>query len=212
MSNIQTVDHVNSEADNIRAAIQEDAAQQLLKFAKGTYSKKEEEVPVGTEFVAYCRMWVKAWIKFIDKKIVEKKLYKVALGERRPPREELDDTQKMNTEYDPWSDQYFLPMENLATGEVVIFVTSTYGGREAVRNLCDEYQKRTRAGQFGQPIVQLAVGKWKSKKFGEQPCPTFEIVGWDDKQADMNASEVSIAAALPVTAKPRDDMDDEIPF
>lgn len=143
---------------------------------------------------------------------MEKKLYKVALGERRPPREELDDTQKMNTEYDPWSDQYFLPMENLATGEVVIFVTSTYGGREAVRNLCDEYQKRTRAGQFGQPIVQLAVGKWKSKKFGEQPCPAFEIVGWDDKQADMNASEVSIAAALPVTAKPRDDMDDEIPF
>jgi hypothetical protein len=41
MSNIQTVDHPNSEADNIRAAIQEDAAQQLLKFAKGTYSKKK---------------------------------------------------------------------------------------------------------------------------------------------------------------------------
>ena len=87
MSNIQTVDHVNSEADNIRAAIQEDAAQQLLKFAKGTYSKKEEEVPVGTEFVAYCRMWVKAWIKFVDKKIVEKKLYKVALSEKRPKNE-----------------------------------------------------------------------------------------------------------------------------
>jgi hypothetical protein len=77
MSNIQTVDHPNSEADNIPAAIQEDTAQQLLKFAKGKYSKKEEEVLVGTEFVVYCRMWVKAWIKFVDKKIVEKKLYKV---------------------------------------------------------------------------------------------------------------------------------------
>jgi len=213
MSNIQTVDHLSTEANNIRAAIQEDAAQRLLKFAKGKYTIKEEEVPLGTEFIAYCRMWVKGWVKFIDKKVVEKKLYKVALGEKRPPRDELDEVEKINTTHDPRGDQYFLPLENLETGEVLIFITSTWGGREAVRELCDEYGKRIRAEQYGQPIVQLAAGTRKTKDYGDVPRPAFEIVGWDDKQADVNAPEVTIAAAIPVTAKPpRDDMDDEIPF
>jgi hypothetical protein len=221
-----------TEAENILGAAQEDAAfDKILKFRKGNYQIGDDPVPLGTEYLAHAAAWTKGWIKFVEGKSADRKLYRVARGERPPQREELDERDE-NTwptgpdgrPSDPWVYQYLLPLENLTTGEVVVFATPSIGGRQAVSNLCKEYAKRKLKGQTGQPIVALAAAEMPTKNFGKVPRPAFEIVGWDDTNTDADSSvivaDASVAAAIPVqptmraekaTAK-RDDMDDEIPF
>jgi hypothetical protein len=87
------VQHSSSELENIQTAAQLDAAfeNKFLKFKKGTYFIGEEEVALGTEFLAHTTAWTKSWIKFADGKLAELKMYLVARGEKPPEREELDD-------------------------------------------------------------------------------------------------------------------------
>ena len=227
--NTNTLTTDNTEAKNILGAAQEDATfDKFLKFKKGEYLIGDDPVPLGTEYLAAA--WTKTWVKFADDKVVERKVYRVARGERPPQREDLGDLDEAKwprgrdgKPFDPYVFQYLLPLENLTTGEVLIFVTPSIGGRQAVSNLCKEYAKRKMKGQNGQPIIQLAVGEMPTKNFGKVPCPVFEIVNWDDTGDGLAATEASLAAAIPVQpalstkktateSKKHDDMDDEIPF
>ena len=137
-------------------------------------------------------------------------MYSVVNGEHPVARNDLDEIEKANTDDDPWSIHYYIPLENMETGEVVVFTTSSIGGRGAVSDLCESYANRRLKGNVGQPIIKLAVGELPSKKHGPKPAPKFEIVGWDDGENEVY--EMS-SAAIPVkTVKAADDMDDEIPF
>jgi hypothetical protein len=106
---------------------------------------------------------------------------------------------------DPWVYQYLLPLEDLASGEIVIFVTPSAGGRRAVADLCSTYAKRVSKNAIcGQPIVKLAKVDMPTKKFGKVPRPCFEIVGWDDKAGG--------AYETPPAVESEDEFADEIPF
>ncbi len=108
----------NTELENILGAAQEDAGfERLLKFRKGEYFIGDALVPLGTEYIAHAIGWTKCWIKFVDDEVAERKVYRVALGERPPEREDLDDLEKDNwpegidgNPADPWSLQYLLPL------------------------------------------------------------------------------------------------------
>jgi hypothetical protein len=211
-------------ATNILNAAKEDAAfDKILKFRKGDYFIGEDPVPLGTEYLAHAANWVKAWIKFSDGKVADRKLYRVALGERPRQREDLgsfDENEwpsgRDGKPIDPWAFQYLLPLENMTSGEVVVFVTGSIGGRQAVSDLCKAYANRKLSGQDGQPVIQLAVCEMPTKNFGKVPRPLLEIVGWED--AESAFPKASLAAAIPVqprakkAAAKNDDMDDEIPF
>ena len=140
-----------TEVENILGAAQEDAGfEKLLKFRKGDFFIGEELVPLGTKYIAHAIGWTKCWIKFVEDEVAERKTYRVALGEQPPEREDLDDLEKDNwpegidgKPADPWSLQYLLPLEKISDGEVVIFTTSSFGGRRAVADLCTAYAKRT---------------------------------------------------------------------
>jgi hypothetical protein len=181
------VQHGGSELENIQAAAREDAGfEKILKFKKGVYFIGDEEVAPGTEFLAHAAAWTKCWIKFADGEVAERKLYRVALGEKAPEREDLDDLDQDNwpegldgKPADPWLYQYLLPLENLESGDVVIFATASFGGRRAVADLCSAYAKHTKKTGCGQPIVKLAKTDMPTKRFGKVPRPLFEIVGWD---------------------------------
>ena len=82
-----------TELENIHTAAKEDFGfEKLLKFAKGEFFVGQDEVPLGTEFIAHCTMWVKGWIKFNDDdEPPQRKMYRVAYGETPPEREDLDD-------------------------------------------------------------------------------------------------------------------------
>ena len=141
-----------TEVENILGAAQQDAGfEKLLKFKKGEYSIGEELVPLGTEFIAHAIGWTKCWIKFVDDEVVERKVYRVALGERPPEREDLDDLEKDHWPEgidgkpapDPSSLQYLLPLERISDGEVGLY--DIVGRRSAGgRRSCAAYARRAR--------------------------------------------------------------------
>ena len=63
----------DTETENILAAAKEDAFDKFLKFKKGDYFIGEDKIPLGTMYLAHCVGWIKAWIKFDDKQVLEKK-------------------------------------------------------------------------------------------------------------------------------------------
>jgi hypothetical protein len=202
-----------TEVENILDAAKEDAGfEKLLKFKKGDYFIGEQLVPLGTEFIAHAIGWTKCWIKFVDGEVAERKTYRVALRERPPEREDLDDLERDNwpegidgNPADPWSLQYLLPLEKISDGEVVIFTTSSFGGRLAVGDLCAAYAKRTiKSASCGQPIVKLAKAEMPTKKFGKVPRPLFNIVGWDEPSKDIDV--------MPPVVTSDGEFDDSIPF
>jgi hypothetical protein len=210
----QTQLTLGDEDKNILEAAKEEAGfERLLKFRNGEYFIQDDVVPLGTEYLAHVKAWTKTRTKFVDGpvKIAEHKRYRVAHKERPPEREELGDLDEASwpkrdgKPNDPWVFQYLLPMENLETGEVVIFTTPSVGGQIAVRDLVKEYGKQKEAKHKtnrhgGQPIIRLAWAEMPTKHGNKVPRPLFEIVGWDE-------TETSLAETISAN-----DMDDEIPF
>lgn len=197
----------------LAAAQQELSFERLLRFKKGVYEVGGETVPIGSEFLAHTTAWTKCWIKFRDKTVVDRKTYCVARNEKPPQREELDDNDETKwprdpsgKPTDPWVYQFLLPLENLKTSEVVIFTTSSIGGRIAVGDLTEAYANRAQGGRTGQPIVTLEVAIMPTKNFGPVQRPKFQISGWDDAANTESAPKVHTPEEVD------EDMDDRIPF
>jgi len=83
----------------------------------------------------------------------------------------------------------------------VIFCTSSSGGRRAIADLCSTCAKRAKKSGCGHPIVRLATAEMPTKKFGKVPRPLFEIVRWDQGDAEVIPLAVS-----------EDDFRDSIPY
>ena len=204
-----------SEVDNLVNAVQAEARfDRLLKFKKGDYKVSEDDVPLGTEFLVHPAAWLKVWAKFVDKKRVDKKVYCVAKGEKPIDRNELDALDLAETDKDPWSLQDLLPLENLETGEVVIFTTSTVGGK---RMRSRSRRRLHQAREEGAPRTtdhRLARERHADKKPRHGPTPILRGRGMNDAIASSVSTE-EVATAIPVNkaaANKHDDMDDEIPF
>jgi hypothetical protein len=157
----------------------------LLKFKKDEhFILGADKVPEGTEFVAYVQEVRKGWSKFEGKKLVEEKTGKPVLGFVLPEREELGDLDQTKwpkndagQPTDPWVKQAFLPLENTATGQLVIFVSSSHGGMSAIATLCGSAARNIHRGN---PRIRLRVGSYKHPKFGRVQVPEFTVIGWDD--------------------------------
>jgi hypothetical protein len=201
----------SEEADNILGAAQEDARERILKFRKGDFLIGEEGVPLGTEFLAHTAAWTKCWIKFSDGRVSDRKLYRVARGERAPERDELGDLDQGRWEAgpdgklsDPWVLQYLVPFENLENGDVVVFATPSIGGKQAIADLCMAYSRRVKKGHRGQPIVKLSKADMPTKLYGKVPRPSFQIVGWDEAAGEITEEAPPVAS--------EHDFGDGIPF
>lgn len=203
----------NQEAANIASEAMHDAGfQRMIKFRHGDYWCEDSQIHLGTQFLAHCIGWTKCWIHFEHRQVVERKVYRVAQGERPPERDQLD-CNDPNTwppgidgkPADPWVYQYLLPLES-KDGEVRIFVASSFGGRRAVADLCAAWGRRASRGQPGQPIIKLQKALMPTKSYGDVPRPLFEIIEWDDgvREAVRELDTKTINRA--------NDMNDEIPF
>jgi hypothetical protein len=209
----------HSEIKNIQSAAQEDSGfEEFLTFRKGKYFVGDDEIPLGTKFIAYAKAWTKVWIKFVEDAPPERKIYRVAAGERPPEREELDDLDEANWPLglddkpsDPWVFQFLLPLENIDSGEVLIFKTQSFGGRKAVAKLCETWARHAgHVSTCGSPVVKLAASEMPSKKWGRVPAPCFEVAGW---QEDKPATEPEVLPPnAPKNSGGNADLDDEIPF
>jgi hypothetical protein len=71
----------------------------LLKFNKGDWLIGEDEVPEGTEYIAYIDEVARGWVKFEDKQVVDRQIVKVRDG-HAPKRQELGDDDESQWEVD----------------------------------------------------------------------------------------------------------------
>ena len=202
------------EAEALLNGTKDDAAfEKMLKYKKGDYVDSDgNDVKMGAQFIAHCVGYTKCWIKFIDQTVAAKHLYRVSLGQFPPERDELDDNDPSKWKLgigdkpaDPWVLQSILPLENEA-GEVLLFISSSFGGKRAIADLCRSYAQRTkRTGISEQPVIKLSETTFPSKKYGSVKLPLFEIVGWD-------SAREGIREVKPANESLKDEMNDEIPF
>jgi hypothetical protein len=219
----KTANTNGNEADNILAGVAEDAGALILKFnhQQGVYETRDEPVVIGSQFLAHTAAWQKVWTHFApDGNVIDQKIFVVKdCREKVPKREELGDDDKSKWSIkdgqplDPWLYQYYLPLEKLETGEILVFVTRSDGGMVAVQKLCAAYAKRLKSGQDGLPIVKLGTAS-----FGRHGAlrPDFETVrGDEDNKADP-AAAIPVQPAAPkkkvAVAGKSTDLDDEIPY
>lgn len=186
--------------------------ERLVKYDKGQYYSGGDVVPLGTKVIAHCIGWSTAWIKFVNKEMVERRIYSVDRGEVAPERSTLDDQDQTkweigfnNAPKDPWVFQNLLPLQLVEGGERMIFATSSGGGERAIKEICYEYaDRKLRQPDCGQPIVKMQSGTMPSKTYGKVMRPRFDIVGWANGDMDI------VSIPNPVLLK--GDLGDEIPF
>jgi hypothetical protein len=156
----------------------------LLKFSKGTFLTGDDEVKVGTKFIADVAEATYGWSKFVDGKLTDKKIVKVSGGEDPPSRKELGDNDQADWETDrngprdPWTFQWYLPLTSAEDGESFTFVSGSRGGEDAIGTLLSEYAKHLQRGDTSLPIVKIETSSYKHKNFGRVVVPVFRIVGW----------------------------------
>jgi hypothetical protein len=154
----------------------------FLDFKQGDWLLGSEQtaIPVGTEFVVHAV--VELWVRLVKGERV-----------RRIPREpgkpfltrnELGDLDKsewpvFNGEpSDPWKLQSEMLMADRKTGQLVIYRTNSWSGRDVVGDLCRKvtFQRRQR-GDNAKPIVAIGVVTRPHPR-GSYKAPVFNIVGW----------------------------------
>jgi hypothetical protein len=160
-------------------------------------------------------LWTKSWVKFKGGGVQDRKVYPQIRRERAPERVDLDELDKTHWEMgldgrpkDPWVFQYLLPLEN-KNGDRVIFVTSSFGGRRAVSDVCAAWgRKAAKDASAGLPIVQLTEAMMPTKKFGDVPRPHFQIIRWENSSRLEPVREIDPNAL----SGGEMEMNDEIPF
>jgi hypothetical protein len=196
----------------------------MLKFIKGKWTIGDDEVPASTKLIVHIDHLVRGWIRFDDRKVVERILLRRGDKKKLPDREDLSYAEESDwpcdsrgRARDPWSKQFFVPMVNVNDGSVVTFITGTVGGRIAVGKLCDAFLNNDRK----RPIVTLDVSDFKTKDYGTVDCPSFKVIGFEDEPAEPPPTPESTPTALPEPAtapakktkkSSSNGMDDEIPF
>ena len=97
---------------------------------------------------------------------------------------------------DPWLHEILLPIQNIETGEVFCFGTTSATGRTAVGSLLRAYNRMRRANQNEIPIIQLKPSSYEHRTFGKVNVPSFVIVGrtnLDGTKPDTATADMSDA-------------------
>jgi hypothetical protein len=124
-------------------------------------------------------------------------------------RDELDDLDKKDLEDDPWQPQNMLPMEDAETGEFLVFVSGSFGGKIAIEKLCNRVARDLSAGRdLGAPTVKLDITDFKTKQYGTVPHPEFTIVSWENE----DRKDVVLPPAPPPPLSAAKDFNEIIPF
>ena len=185
-----------------------------FKFGKdGKFVKAsdDEEIPEGTEFVVIYDQVQGGWVKFMGKgNPPERKQGPLFAGFVPPPREELGDTDQSEWEEglsgkpaDPWQLQLLLPLQDIKTGELFIFQTTSITGRRAVDRLIQSCARMMTTEPNVYPVIKLRISGFdhRDERVGWVKVPAFERVGKAPK-ADTTMVDTSLAG----------DLNDEMPF
>jgi hypothetical protein len=161
-----------------------DGMGRLLRFKKGHYYIGDDEIAVGREYIAHATQLARGWVKFGDGAVAEQRIGKVIDGFTPPERDTLGDLDKNKWEtdiagksLDPWVAQTYLPLEDRETGELVVFVTGSDGGRRAVGAVCNQAARNLNRGN---PTIRLDVRSYKHKVYDRIETPYFPVTGFTE--------------------------------
>jgi hypothetical protein len=161
----------------------------FVRFSKqGAYEISDTEaIPVSTRCTAHADEIEFGWRKWLDNKIVETRMGRVADRYVPAQRRDLGDTDEKQWEMqddgsrrDPWQFCASVPLTRLDTGESYRFSVSSQGGLRAINGLTRTYGKRVQAkgDAAGLPIVELQSDSYKHKQYGKIFFPVLHNVGW----------------------------------
>jgi hypothetical protein len=196
-------------------------AAELTQVTRTTFAKNGEwiahynsgaaMIPLGREFVALMADYTLAWTKWLSSKPVERRLTRVADGGLPPPRGTLGDTDQSLWEKDdegrlrdPWQATNELPLLDQETGELLVYVTGTVGGKDAIGKLCGAYSRGRGRHPNHNPVVALGAGGYqhKIKSRGYINVPTLKIVSWVPQDPNTETPKAALT----------DVMNDALPF
>jgi hypothetical protein len=149
----------------------------LMKFDANTLKFNivgGDEVELGREYIAHPDQYARGWTKFVEKKPVDRKVFKIGDGEP-PERDELDEPERAGRSDDPWCYQRYLPLEDIESGEIVTFVGKSVGSKIGLLNLLKTFCINQHRGL---PIIKLATGTFSTTAYGRKPHPAFAVIGW----------------------------------
>jgi hypothetical protein len=203
-----------TESDNPWSEIgTEHGTQTLLKYVKGVWFIKDDQVPLGTKYVAFIDELAQGFIKFNEEAAPEVHLGKVKFGrDQLPKRNDLGDVDqeewpvvngKPKDPYQPIMQLPLSPVERI--GELVVFSAIGEGGaRSAVADLCAIYGRSPRSGYL--PIIELGTSSYKHTQYGIVHVPVLKLVSWHQ------AAPVIESDPVPSEGDYGADMDDEVAF
>jgi hypothetical protein len=164
-----------------------------MRFKKGNYLLGQEEslVPLGTAVIAL--QATEGWVRLVRDE-PPRKIPREA-GQPFPMRTQLGDTDQSKWALfdgkpsDPWQMATELALIEQATGQWMIFTTTSATGRGAVADLCRliTYQRRQR-GDNAKPVVEIGTGMI-TLRFGPIAIPKFKIIDWIQIEAPPVAAD-----------------------
>jgi hypothetical protein len=188
----------------------------LIKFAKGEWTHKDDQVAVGTEFVVHMAQAMRGWVRFEGGRPVDYKLGLIREGAKFADRTSLGFMDKTGWErdkrgdpVDPWCQQHYIPMLHLESGELYTWVFSSYGGKQAFRDLARVYSPYRKTSSL--PVVSLQTASYRHETFGKIDVPVLKVERFDDPDS---APPVPSSGPAPSSGPTRAnaDMNDAIPF
>jgi hypothetical protein len=161
-------------------------AGELLTFAKGKWRIGENKLTPSPDLrlvANMLEMW-EGFVKWEDGKPVDTRLARIDtpsikrddLGDSDETEWPIDD---QGNAVDVWQHTTRLILRDLRdASKLYTFSTSSQGGNKGVGALCGLYELERVKREGLYPVVKLAVGTMKSKRYGEIDFPRFEVVDW----------------------------------
>jgi hypothetical protein len=209
-----------------------------LKFAKGSWTKivfdngQKVEIKIGpTEtFIVDPLSHASGWVKWLDGKpagrIGPGRLvdgFILPMQHRLPDRDEAEWPLRGKVREDPWQEQHQITVKSAVEGELLTWVTATWGGKKAIGAFLKQYLTEARHHPGEYPVVLLLSRDERDSDYGTIKKRVLKFVGWaifGEGAAPAGSSALAPAFPPPPTAQqllpPKQplatEMDDEIQF
>lgn len=184
----------------------------MLKYNKGDWllGQDAREIPQGTRLIVSVPGLEIGWIKWWDKRPVDRLTGLLVDGFKPATRDSLGDldqalwqstkNQKTGAEepQDPW--QYSNTLPALFEGEEIVITMSSKGGTGAVAQLCAAYGKEYRQRPGMAPVVELGTGTYDHKDYGRTKFPILKLVDWVPEPGTAEDPEAPAAPEAKPTA------------
>ena len=184
-----------------------------IKFRDGRYYIGKSEKPAPEDFRLAVIDVVSAWVRWEDGKPaeqIEQTPDKVVTRDMLGHDNEDEWEDGINGPRDPWQDTRYLYLIDPKTAISYTFVTTTIGGKGAIRTLAAQIERVQRVQPGALPFIQLRFADMKTQ-WGSKAKPFFEVVGWTQgvgASAPIEPGKMTIESGK----KPLEPIDDDIPF